>query len=275
VDTSNLFSGTVDYYLQYRSHYPNRLIDRVADLCQLSTNAAVLDLGCGPGLLARAFAPYCGRVVGVDPAPAMLAAAERHIRPYEAKAHFVCASAHEMSPRLGSFHLAVIGRAFHWMDRAATLHTLASMVEPTGAVVLFRDPSLSLEQNAWRAEFDRIFAEFASSEPARQGAEKSPYSQDEEALLASQFNCLERYSTVEIRLLTVDHLIGRAFSMAGTSPQDLGEKLPAFVDAMREVLSRFTEQGVLTEITEPQALVARRAFQARRHPGDSGRRPEV
>jgi ubiquinone/menaquinone biosynthesis C-methylase UbiE len=260
VDIPNLFAGTVDYYLQYRSHYPERLIDRVAQLCQLGADAAVLDLGCGPGLLARAFAPHCSRVVGVDPAPGMLAAAQRYIHPYEDKARFVCASAHELSPGFGSFHLAVIGRAFHWMDRAATLRTLASMIEPGGAVVLFRAPSLNLAQNAWRAEFDRIFAEFASSDAARQGAEKNPYAQDEEALLASPFNCLERISTVEIRKLTPEHLIGRAFSMAGTSPQDLGEKLPLFVDAMRRALSGFTRDGVLSEITEPQALIARRAF---------------
>ena len=36
---------------------------------------ALIDLGTGPGLLALGFAPYVGRVVGVDPEPLMIAAA--------------------------------------------------------------------------------------------------------------------------------------------------------------------------------------------------------
>jgi SAM-dependent methyltransferase len=39
--------------------------------------ARPVDLGTGPGLLALGFAPYVGRIVGVDPEPAMLEAARK------------------------------------------------------------------------------------------------------------------------------------------------------------------------------------------------------
>ena len=253
-----LFKGTVDYYLKFRTVYPNSLIERVAQLCNLSSTARVLDLGCGPGILVRAFAPLCGQVIGVDPEPRMIEAAKQYVIECGGKVDFICASAHELSADIGTFSLVTIGRAFHWMDRKATLEMLNSMVDPLGAVVLFRDPAVELPENAWRTAFDAIFAQFASTRAARMGAEKLDKAVDEAYLLRSAFNRLERISTFQIRNLTVEHLIGRAFSMAGTSPEDLMDKRDDFEAALRQALAPFASNGWLTEVTEPQALIGRR-----------------
>ena len=255
---SRLFRGTAKYYLRYRSTYPDGLIQRVARICQLSGASRVLDLGCGPGILARAFAPYCGEVVAVDPEPDMIAAAQDHLAGLAGKARFLRAGAHELARDLGSFSVVVIGRAFHWMDRRATLDVLDQLIDRTGAVVLFRDPALKLPENAWRKEFDRIFSEFAASDAARQGAQPLDTAIDEAHLLRSSFSRLERISTVETHVRSIEYLIGRGFSMAGTSPDDLLDKRPAFEDAMRSALTPFAADGKLLEITEPQALIARR-----------------
>jgi len=47
----------------------------VAQLCSLTRRHRILDLGCGPGQLAIAFAPYAASVVAIDPEPKMLRAA--------------------------------------------------------------------------------------------------------------------------------------------------------------------------------------------------------
>ncbi|MEZ4294049.1 MAG: class I SAM-dependent methyltransferase [Polyangiaceae bacterium] len=253
-----LFRGTVKYYLKYRSTYPVRLIERVAWLCQLTRSSRVLDLGSGPGILARAFAPHCGEVVCVDPEPGMIEMAREHLADLGSKASFLCASAEEMPCSLGPFSLVAIGRAFHWMDRTATLKRLDSMLDTSGAVVLFRDPAMKLPENDWRKEFDAVFSAFATTEAARLGARTLPIAIDEAHLLRSSFCELERISAVETRSLTIDHAVGRAFSMAGASPGDLGDRLPAFEEAMRSALAPFAPSGTLTEITEPQALIARR-----------------
>ena len=253
-----LFRGGVKYYLKYRSTYPSLLIDRVAWLCQITATSRVLDLGCGPGILARAFAPFCGAVVGVDPEPDMIEAAKKHLADYADKASFLCASTHELSEDMGTFSMVTIGRAFHWMDRGATLDLLDKLIDERGAVVLFRDPAVKVPENEWRKAFDRVFDDFASTEAARLGAQTLLMATDEAHLLRSAFRKLERISTVVTRSLTIDHLIGRAFSMAGTSPDDLKERLPAFEEAMRSALAPFAAEGRLVEITEPQALIARR-----------------
>ena len=50
---------------------------------------------------------------------------------------------------MGPFRLVAMGRAFHWMDRAATLAMLDRMVTPDGGVALFHDAHPPVEENAW------------------------------------------------------------------------------------------------------------------------------
>ncbi len=108
----------------------------------------MLDLGCGPGPLARAFAPLCAEVVAIDPEPAMLAEAEAAPA---ANIVWQRGSSYDIGPALGTFHLCTMGRSFHWMDRADTLRRLDSMIGPGGAVALFHDSHPDLPDNAWQA----------------------------------------------------------------------------------------------------------------------------
>jgi SAM-dependent methyltransferase len=80
------FETTVPLYAELRPPYPDRFFRTVAAKLGLSQQDALIDLGTGPGLLALGFAPYVGRITGVDPEPAMLAvarqAAERQSRAF-------------------------------------------------------------------------------------------------------------------------------------------------------------------------------------------------
>src|ERR1700755_2884135 len=70
------FHGTVAFYDRYRLAYPQRLVERVIGLAGLKPGDAVLDLGCGTGMLAIAFARVGMAVTAMDPEPEMLAAAQ-------------------------------------------------------------------------------------------------------------------------------------------------------------------------------------------------------
>ena len=70
------FASTASLYEQLRPPYPPEFFRSVAETLTLSKRDALIDLGTGPGLLALGFAPYVGRIVGVDPEPSMLAAAQ-------------------------------------------------------------------------------------------------------------------------------------------------------------------------------------------------------
>ena len=96
----------------------------MAQLCSLTRRHRILDLGCGPGQLAIAFAPYAGSVVAIDPEPEMLRAASALASECASRIEFREASSEELGPAFGTFRMVVVGRAFHWMDRAETLRRL-------------------------------------------------------------------------------------------------------------------------------------------------------
>src|ERR1700722_4448774 len=68
------FRANVPFYARYRLGYPDSLIARVSALVGLTPGARVMDLGCGPGLLAIPFARGGRAVTAVDPEPEILAA---------------------------------------------------------------------------------------------------------------------------------------------------------------------------------------------------------
>ena len=68
------FRATVPFYARYRLAYPESLIRRVVEIVGLRPGDKVMDLGCGPGLLAIPFAQAGMAVTGVDPEPEMLSA---------------------------------------------------------------------------------------------------------------------------------------------------------------------------------------------------------
>ena len=70
------FRSAVAHYPAGRAAYPARLITHVLQLTGLNAEHDVLDLGCGPGQLGRAFAPHAKSFLGVDPEPEMLALAQ-------------------------------------------------------------------------------------------------------------------------------------------------------------------------------------------------------
>ena len=71
------FATTVALYEELRTPYPPSFFREVAQRLAFAKQHALIDLGTGPGLLALGFAPHVGRIVGVDPEPAMLAAAKK------------------------------------------------------------------------------------------------------------------------------------------------------------------------------------------------------
>ena len=107
------------------------------ELCALNDTHKILDLGCGPGQLAMAFAPFLREVTALDPEPEMLKIARKNASGGHFNLRFVLGGSDDLGPQLGRFQAATIGRAFHWMDRPATLKQLDAMLEPDGAVILF------------------------------------------------------------------------------------------------------------------------------------------
>src|SRR5258705_6124584 len=102
------YRSAATHYERGRVAYAPALIRRVAEVTGLGSRHRVLDLGCGPGPLARGFASLAREVMAIDPTPEMLAAA-RGLAAGATNIHFLAGSSYDVGPALRQFHLVVIG----------------------------------------------------------------------------------------------------------------------------------------------------------------------
>ncbi|HEY4174282.1 MAG TPA: class I SAM-dependent methyltransferase [Rhodopila sp.] len=245
------YRSAAAHYEQGRIPYAPALIHRVAEATGLGPQHRVLDLGCGPGMLARAFAPLAHEVVAMDPSAEMLTAA-RALAEGTANIRFVEGSSYNLGPALGPFHLVVMGRSFHWMDRVDTLRRLDGMIEPDGAVALFHDTAPAIPANAWRKVWRDIRERY---DPDTESHGRDPdWIRHEAILLDSPFAHVERFGVIERRSVDVETLVHRTLSMSTTSSMYLGDKTASIVAEMRAKLADVRE-----EVVETYALVAWRS----------------
>jgi SAM-dependent methyltransferase len=256
---SRPFRSAARHYLAGRPRYPDRLIGRVVRLCGLTAGDRVLDLGCGPAMLAAAFAPFAGEVIAMDPEPEMLRVAGEafgHI----GNLRFVSGRSDDLPADLGDFRLVVMGRSFAWMDRVETLRRLDAMIAPRGAVVLFDagHPD-DVPDNAWNVRYRALRHRHGEANGANARRRASGWLRHEAILLDSAFSVLDSVGVIERRRLGAAELVHRALSMSSTAPDRLGDAATALMVGEIEALVReFAPDGGIGEVVQTTALVARR-----------------
>jgi ubiquinone/menaquinone biosynthesis C-methylase UbiE len=253
-----LFAGNVAFYERYRLGYPDRLLRRVVALAGLQPGDSVLDLGTGTGMLAIPFAGMGLKVTALDPEPAMLAAARVAAEASGVRVDFRLGGSGDLTPDMGPYKLVAMGRSFHWMDRAATLAMLDRIVAPGGSVALFHDAHPPVEENAWFKMLCDVARRFGRDENEHVRERNGGHRRYEPFLFASAFTELDWLSVTIRQALTIDDIIGRAFSMSTCSPDRLGAKREEFAAQLRAALRMSAPDGSFTEVAELVALLARR-----------------
>ena len=244
---ANRFRSAAPHYFA-RPGYATRLIARVAAELALSADDRIMDLGCGPGLLAMAFAPLVGEVVAVDPNIEMLAIGRDAATGRFDNIRFVEGSSYGLGPEFGRFRLVTMGRSFHWMDRADTLDRLDRIVEPGGAVALFNTETVQEGAGHWAARFREIAKTYAPETPFW----RSPEWVDQSVIvIGSAFSRLDGFSVVERVAFPATQLADRALSMSRTSPDALGPaRAAAFAADIAALAAEAARDGMLSEIVE-------------------------
>jgi len=250
---TGLFQGITAQYERYRLAYPQRLIQRVVGLAELEPGDAVLDLGCGTGMLAIAFARLGMAVTAMDPEPEMLAATQSAAAAQGVAVTAVAGGWEDIAPGMGPFRLAVMGRAFHWMDRAATLAMLDKIVTPDGGVALFHDAHPPVPENGWFKVLCALQKKYRHDRGALRDGGHRRY---EPFLFASAFTRLDGLSVTIRQRLTVEEIQGRAFSMSRSAPHSARQE--EFATALAAALRELSPDGKFIEVAELVAVLARR-----------------
>jgi SAM-dependent methyltransferase len=248
------FREVARYYSRGRPTYPPLLARRVAERVGGLAEARLLDLGTGPGFLAIDFAPYAREVIGIDPEPAMLAAAVINAERASAGVRFLEGNSATLDDSLGCFRLVTIGRAFHWMDRPGVLRRLDGLIEHGGAVALFGESYPDVPENAWRRPFREIIDRYAVHDPA---AEILRASKDHDTvLLGSPFAHIERITVVERRRTSLDRFVDRALSFARAWGGQIDAPPEWLAEDVRSVLTPLATAGAIDEVIEGRATIA-------------------
>jgi SAM-dependent methyltransferase len=148
---ADLYRGTAAYYDQYRLAYPEVMIEDLARAARVSGRGRLLDLACGTGQLAFPLRQWFADVWAVDQEPDMVdmvrvkaaAAGARNVRP-------IVASAETLHAAPGHFELAVIGNAFHRLDRDVTARRIHGWLQPGGQVAVCWSSSPWIGEARWQ-----------------------------------------------------------------------------------------------------------------------------
>lgn len=263
--SSELFKGTAWYYARYRPGYPDELFAHLRKRFGLDGIGRLLDLGCGTGQLALPLAPSSAEVVGMDPEPEMLVeAAEFAEEGSVTNVTWIQGGSGDLrrlSSRLGTFRLAAMGRAFHWMDRAGTLQALSDMIVAGGGIAVVADSGKdSAARREWQDAVRTVIRRWLG-EARRAGTATyvEPEERHEEVIARSPFGLMETYTLDYQRVWNLDGIVGHLYSTSFSSVAVLGEKREPFEEDLRTTLLRIEPSGRFTEDVRLQALLAWKA----------------
>ncbi|HEY2246027.1 MAG TPA: class I SAM-dependent methyltransferase [Bradyrhizobium sp.] len=253
------FASTAEFYERYRPPYPAEFFRTVAQKLTLDKRHALIDLGTGPGVLAFGFAPYVGRAVGVDPEPAMLAAARAGAARSGAGVSFIEGRAEDLPADIGSFDVVTVGRALHWMDHSALGPVFARLVAPGGAIVICASFSARDGSNPWLEDYDAARHRW-SDEELLSGSRRGEHAHRNPADVLGPlgFGVVDTIRVQATHEVSATDLARRVLTFSSSSPAALGDNAEAMLADIEAQLLPFSRNGVLEETLMSAASVARR-----------------
>lgn len=249
-----LYLGGAEFYRRGRQPYAPGLAAALVEALALGSRDRLIDVGCGPGVIALALAPFVGEVVGVDPDPWMLAEAERHAATLGiANARCVRARAEELPLGLGRFRIATFAQSFHWMDRPRVAAIMRGMLEPDGTFVHISEVKQPVDQtglpqpNPPYAAIRALIQRYLGPVP-RAGQGFLRYgTPDGEALVLSAAGfagpAYVRVPAAPLLVRSEDDLVAWVYSLAGSAPHLFADRRAAFEAELRRLLQATSPSG--------------------------------
>jgi SAM-dependent methyltransferase len=253
------FATTVELYEELRPPYPAAFFREVALRLALGKHHALIDLGTGPGLLALGFAPYVGRIVGVDPEPAMLDAAKKAAERASQAFTLIRGKTEDLPDDVGSFDVVTIGRALHWMDREATLARLERLVAPDGTILVCASFSAPDGRNRWLDEYNTARRAWSKESLWSESGSAGRTHRDLAGFFqGTRFHAADVIKVETSHEVSVRDLARRVLTFSSSSPDVLGEKVESMLRDVEQRLLPLSRDGWITEVVVTMAQEAKR-----------------
>lgn len=264
---STLFRGSAAHYERGRLPYAPGLAPTLAAVLGLDGRGRLLDVGCGPGIVTLAMAPYVAEVIGVDPDEDMLAQAARGAGPRGVdNARWVAARAEELPAGLGEFRAVVFAQSFHWTDRDETAAVVREMLVPGGAFIHVADlkeppaPTAPLPRPAppYERIGELVRRYLGPVRRAGQGTLAGGTPGREDLVLArAGFVDFERHVVPagDVVDRPADSVVAWVFSRSDSAPHLFGDRRADFERELRALLREAAPDGRFAEYLPPTEIM--------------------
>lgn len=148
---ADLYHGAAGYYDRYRLPYPEAMLADLVQRAQVSGRGRLVDLACGTGQLAFPLRQWFSEVWAVDRESDMVevvrakavAAGAGEVRP-------IVSDAETLDAEPEHFELAVIGNAFHRLNRDLVADRVLGWLRPGGCLALCWSSSPWAGEEGWQ-----------------------------------------------------------------------------------------------------------------------------
>ncbi|MBE9210313.1 class I SAM-dependent methyltransferase [Nostoc sp. LEGE 06077] len=248
-----LFEGAAEGYAQYRTKYPSAVFDKLTEIFNLNGQGRLLDLGCGPGLIAIPLRTQFTEVIAIDPSSEMLEEAQRQAAAVGANnITWLEQGAELIDSSLGEFKLVTIGRAFHWMERELVIQKIYELLANNGGLAL-----INTNENPWSSSLPwkqaaigvvkKWLGEERRTGQGGQGVRK-PIDPPHEVIIAnSAFARQEIFEVPFEKKWTVSSYLGYLYTTAFALKIFFGDNAPAFEADLQTALLEVEPSGEFSE----------------------------
>ena len=245
-DPARPYATAAPHYLRGRPPYSDQLLDVVRAAMGLDGTGTLVDVGCGPGVLAVQLSPLFDTVIGIDPEPAMLAEARRHAAAHDVEADWIEARAEDLATLELPAAAVTFGQSIHWTDRPRVLATVHELLTPGGAVALIAPaiehgtpPVDPVAPPIPHDEIEELLGQYL-------GWSRSPrvdtYETSLEQSLFGESHVAYAPGRTDI-VRTTDAVVSGYLSMSFAAPDRFGHRLDAFVAELQALLTHVSPAG--------------------------------
>jgi SAM-dependent methyltransferase len=137
----NWYSPVAEAYNKARPHYPQKLIEQVVEVAQLSTHSKILEVGCGPATATTSFAKLGYSMICLEPNPDFFKLAQQNCQPYP-NVKIQNTSFEEWALDFNNFDAVLAASSFHWISPEVGYPKAANALTENGYLILLWNKEL-------------------------------------------------------------------------------------------------------------------------------------
>jgi len=267
VYSPELYRGTAEYYSRFRPRYPAVLVDAIERRVGLGHGDPLLDLACGTGEVALAFADRVADIWAIDLEPEMVEAARQNgLGRGVGRVHWLVGRAEDAELPEDHFGVVATGRAFHRLNRPLIAQLSTRWLRCGGYFIdMGADTSgLFKPSEPWLAAAGKVYerwlprAHKSRDEVTSSSAPDQPKATTQAVLAEGGFEQVAKHEFPVPYVWEIDQFIGYLCSTSYSSREFWGEAWADFEFDLRNTLATFAPAGVLTETISAYFVVGRK-----------------